>query len=374
MAGIYIHIPFCRKACIYCDFHFSTVLKSKNDLIKSILIEQELRKNYLEDEVIETIYFGGGTPSVLDKRDLELILNQIYTYNRVDVNVEISLECNPDDLDEKYLIDLKSLGINRLSIGLQSFNEEELQWMNRSHTAIQAERCVKLAQDIGFSNISVDLIYGSKFQTEELWLENLNKVFQLKVQHLSAYNLTVENKTVLGHNVKIGKELETDESLSVHHFNSLLIHAEKNGFIQYEISNFCVEGYYSRHNSNYWKGSKYLGLGPSAHSFNINSRQWNISNNNAYINQLKKGKQPFELENLSSEQCYNEYVMTSLRTIWGVSRVEIKRRFGDVFLTHFNSTISSYIQSEDVIVNNEVYVLSNKGKLLADRIASDVFI
>ncbi len=374
MPGIYIHIPFCHKACIYCDFHFSTSLKNKSGLLKSMLTEHELRKDYLGHEPVETIYFGGGTPSVLNQAELLSLLNQVYALHKVSETPEITLECNPDDLNGAYLKELKAAGINRLSIGLQSFNEEELKWMNRNHTAVQAEDCVKKAQDAGFSNISIDLIYGSKFQTNQLWLDNLNKAFDLNVQHLSAYNLTVEMKTTLGHLVKKGEEAETDDQLSATQFNTLMQAAKRNGFIHYEISNFCKEGFYSRHNSSYWKGAKYLGLGPSAHSFNGTSRQWNISNNNLYIKKINEGIVPAETEELTTEQAYNEYILTSLRTMWGTAPHYIQGTFGDKYLDHFTKKIEPYVHSGHALLQGNYFVLSDKGKLLADRIASDLFI
>ncbi|MFL5752242.1 MAG: radical SAM family heme chaperone HemW [Bacteroidia bacterium] len=374
MAGIYIHIPYCKKACIYCDFHFSTTLKNKNELLSSLAKELRLRKDYLEGEVIETIYFGGGTPSILSAGEIEALLHEINQLHLVKGNVEITLEANPDDLNPKYLEQLKRSGINRLSIGLQSFEEDELKWMNRAHTAMESEASVKAAQDAGFGNISIDLIYGSKFQTPEIWEHNLEKAFALNVQHISAYNLTVEEKTILGNLVHKGKEKEVSELSSSAYFEQLIKEASKNDFIHYEISNFCREGFYSRHNSSYWRGKKYMGIGPSAHSYNSNSRQWNIKNNALYIRSLNEDKLNFELEQLTVEQHYNEYLLTTLRTIWGAELAFITSGFGIGYAEHCMAEAQKYIDSGHLVYRENKLILSDKGKLLADRIASDLFI
>ncbi len=373
MAGIYIHIPFCRKACIYCDFHFSTSLKSKTELLKAIVREHELRSGYLEKQEVTSIYFGGGTPSVLNEEDLALLLEPLYKMHSINPHVEITLECNPDDLSTAYMQTLKKSGINRLSVGAQSFIDEELKWMNRGHNAVQSKDTVKRAQDLGFDNISIDLIYGSKFQSEQAWEDNLHQAFDLNIQHLSAYNLTVEKGTALGYFVSKGKEQETDEQLSALHFQALQDAAQKHDFVHYEISNFAKEGYYSRHNSSYWKGAWYLGLGPSAHSFNGVSRQWNISNNQVYIKKLAQNNVPCELEVLSVDQRYNEYILTGLRTIWGVRPEFILREFGQEYLLHFTEHSKSYVQSGHLQQQGDACVLSASGKLLADKIASDLF-
>jgi oxygen-independent coproporphyrinogen-3 oxidase len=373
MQGIYLHIPFCRKACTYCDFHFSTQLKTKGLLVDAICKEIELRKDFLEGKHIDTIYFGGGTPSVLDKKELEKIFSTLSKYFSWKKNIEITLESNPDDLSKEKLVELKGIGINRLSIGLQSFDEEELKWMNRAHNAKQSEECVKLAQDLGFNNISIDLIYGSKFQTIENWKKTLEKAITLNVQHISSYNLTVEEKTALGIAVSKGNEPFVDEEKSSEQFLMMMDHLEKNGFEHYEISNFAKENFQAVHNTNYWKGANYLGLGPSAHSFNGESRQWNISNNALYVKAINEGTEFFEIEKLSDQNRYNEYVLTRLRTKWGCDLDYIKMEFGNEFAKHFLEASKNYLPYS-IQKNENIYSLTTKGKLLADKIAMELFI
>jgi oxygen-independent coproporphyrinogen-3 oxidase len=375
VSGIYIHIPFCKKACHYCDFHFSTSLQHKDALVKSILTEIDLRNHYLPDKQIETIYFGGGTPSLLSEKETFLILEKIYKLYTVSKNAEITFECNPDDLSDEKLKELMRLEINRLSIGLQSFDEEELIWMNRAHTAKESEASVKRAQDRGFENITIDLIYGSKFSTITNWKKTLDKAIALDVKHISSYNLTIEEKTKLGHDVKAKKEIAVDDEKSSEMFLEMIDRLEKNNFIQYEISNFGKEGFFSTHNSNYWKGQHYLGLGPSAHSFDGASRQWNVANNNLYIKQVaEKGDTYFEKEVLTEKERFNEYMLTSLRTIWGIDLNYLKANFNSDFVKTFLTQIDIYIKQERVFVNSNTYTLTDKGKLLADKIASELFI
>lgn len=372
MQGIYLHIPFCRKACLYCDFHFSTQLKTKGILVDAICKEIELQKNFLEGKKIDTIYFGGGTPSVLEKNELEKIFNALSNYFNWDKNAEITLECNPDDLDKEKLKALKELGINRLSIGLQSFDDKELKWMNRLHTAAESEACVKLAQEIGFNNISIDLIYGSKFQTIENWKKTLEKAISLNVQHISSYNLTVEERTELGNAVLKGKENPVDEEKSSEQFLVMMNTLQANGFEHYEISNFAKKGFEAIHNTNYWKGAKYLGLGPSAHSFNGVSRQWNISNNALYVKAINEGTEFYETETLSKLNRYNEYILTRLRTKWGCDLNYIKTQFGEDFAEHFSETSKNYLP-RSIQKNGTIYSLTTEGKLLADKIAMELF-
>lgn len=374
MSGIYLHIPFCKQACHYCDFHFSTSLKNKETLVKSILTEMDYRIGYLPNKTINTIYFGGGTPSLLSEREIFLLLEKIHKLYNVSKNAEITLECNPDDLTDEKLKELKRLEINRLSIGLQSFDEEELIWMNRAHTAKQSESSVKRAQDRGFENITIDLIYGSKFSNLSNWKKTLDKVIALEVPHISSYNLTIEEKTKLGHDFKIKKEVAIDDEKSSELFIEMIERLEKNNFIHYEISNFGKEGFFSIHNSNYWKGEHYIGLGPSAHSFDGTSRQWNISNNNIYIKHLsEKSEAYFEKEVLTETERFNEYILTSLRTIWGVDLKYLKSNFNTDFVKQFEIQIQEYIKQGTIIVKESTYTLTEKGKLLADRIASDLF-
>ncbi|MCC6182094.1 MAG: radical SAM family heme chaperone HemW [Bacteroidia bacterium] len=375
MSGIYIHIPFCKQACNYCDFHFSTSLKNKDALIKALLLEIELRKNYLKDSTIETIYFGGGTPSVLSEKDVFNLLEIIYKQYNVSSSAEITLECNPDDLSNEKLMELKRLEINRLSIGLQSFSDEELKWMNRAHTAQESESSVKRAQDKGFENITIDLIYGSKFSNITNWRSSLRKAIQLNVPHISAYNLTIEEKTKLGHDYKYQLEKPIDDEKSSEMFIEMIEVLQKNNFIQYEISNFAKEGFYSIHNSNYWKGKYYIGLGPSAHSFDGVSRQWNISNNNLYIKYLNEGaKKYYEKEILSEVDRYNEYILLSLRTIWGIDLNYLNQSFDISFNSTFQLQLGKLLRQEKVVIKGNIVTLTNQGKLLADKIASDLFV
>jgi oxygen-independent coproporphyrinogen-3 oxidase len=374
LSGIYIHIPFCKQACNYCDFHFSTSLQNKDALVNAILAEIDLRKNYLEDRNIETIYFGGGTPSLLSEKELNLILAKLYNTFTVSNHAEVTLECNPDDLSELKLKELKRAEINRLSIGLQSFNEDELQWMNRAHTAKESEASVKRAQDKGFENITIDLIYGSKFSNSGNWKKTLDKAIALDVKHISSYNLTIEDKTKLGHDFKSKKEAAIDDEKSSELFLEMIDRLEKNEFIHYEISNFGKEGFFSTHNSNYWKGHHYLGLGPSAHSFDGTSRQWNAANNTKYIKEVSgKTEHYFEKEVLTETERFNEYILTTLRTIWGIDRDYLKKNFNPDFIAAFNKQVVTYLDNKTIVLKDNCYVLTNEGKLLADRIASELF-
>lgn len=373
MSGIYLHIPFCRKACTYCDFHFSTSLEKLDEMEKAILTEMELRHTYLPlDEALESIYFGGGTPSLLAPSAIGKMvekLNQFYKWNK---NAELTLEANPDDITPRNLKAWKESGINRLSIGLQSFLDEELKWMNRAHSAEESISSVKMAQDAGFDNITIDLIYGTKFQNLYTWQDTLRKAIGLNTQHISAYNLTIENKTVLGVNHAKGKEPSVSEELSSLQFQVMRQELHKAGFIHYEISNFGKEGFFAKHNSNYWNGKSYLGLGPSAHSFNGTSRQWNVKSNAQYIQLLNSGKNYFEIEQLTEKDRYNEYVLTRLRTIWGCDTQEMKKLFGEEKVAYFKNGISVFNGLYDE--ENGIYTLNEEGKLKADGIASELFL
>jgi oxygen-independent coproporphyrinogen-3 oxidase len=373
MAGIYIHIPFCKQACNYCDFHFSTSLKNKDPFLKALKKEIEIQKNYLGTETISTIYFGGGTPSLLSQRELMEIFETLYKNFNIIPSPEITFEANPDDLILQKIIDLKATPVNRFSIGIQSFYDEDLKLMNRAHRSVEALDAVKSAQDNGFSNITIDLIYGIPGLTEHKWRNNLQIAFALGVKHISAYCLTVEPKTALAHAVAAGNIKNVDEQQSIEQFDIMLEGMRNNDFIQYEISNFCKEGFYSKHNSNYWLKEKYLGLGPSAHSFNDDSRQWNISNNALYIKALERNELNYEKEMLTSSQRYNEYVLTSLRTIWGTDLEHIENSFGSDEKENCLKAARKYILSDDLIYDGNKLFLSNKGKLIADRIASDLF-
>lgn len=372
MASIYIHIPYCKQACTYCDFHFSTNLNTKNLLVNSIVNELKNRHNYLKNNSLESIYFGGGTPSLLNKGEFEAIFEALISFFVFDKSTEITIEANPDDVSVENLKLWKKLGINRLSIGLQSFNDEELIWMNRAHSAEQSVKSVLLAQDFGFDNITIDLIYGSKFQNLNSWEKTLKQAVDLNPQHISSYNLTIENKTVLGKNNLKGKEPSIDDDLSSKQFLMLSDFLKVSGFIHYEISNFGKPGFFAKHNSNYWLQKEYLGVGPSAHSFNGSSRQWNLKNNNLYIKAISENTNYFEREELSIKDRFNEYVLTRLRTIWGCNVEEIKTLFGEKILSHFLKIAEQ--KKNDFETNDSVYTLTKKARLFADGIASDFFI
>lgn len=372
MAGIYLHIPFCKQACNYCDFHFSTQLSAKDLFVKAIIKELDQRASYLNGKTVHSIYFGGGTPSLLTPFELQQILEAVSFHFVWDKNAELTLEANPDDIDRTKLSEWRTLGINRLSIGLQSFNDEELKWMNRAHTAAESLASVKMAQDAGIENLSIDLIYGSKFQDLMSWENTLTEAIKLQCKHISSYNLTIEHKTALGSNYTKGKEPPVNEDLSSRQFLLMSQMLEDAGFLHYEISNFGKEGFLAQHNSSYWKQQPYLGLGPSAHSFNVNSRQWNIKNNNAYIKAIETGSVYFEREELSLNDRYNEYVLTRLRTIWGCDENEIRDLFGNKIHQHFLKVSSA--QADFVISNNGIYTLNKAGKLMADGIAAKLFI
>ena len=371
MAGIYLHIPFCKQACHYCNFHFSTSLKYKEEMVEAMLKELELQKEYLGGEIIETIYLGGGTPSLLGQRDLDLVFEKIISQFQISQFPEISLEANPDDLTVEKINALKNTPINRLSIGIQSFFEEDLKFMNRAHNAQEAETCIKNAQVAGFENLTIDLIYGSPTTPDVHWEKNIEKAIEFNVPHLSCYCLTVEPKTALDHFVKTGKAKPVDEEQAAHQFDILTNKLNASNYEHYEISNFAKDGFYSKHNSNYWKGKKYLGIGPSAHSFNGESRQWNMANNAKYMGSLKENKLNYEMEILTPEQQYNEYVMTALRTMWGIDFLKIKNMSqADYFLKNINP----FIEQKLIVENNGHFKLTNKGKFLADGIAAELFL
>jgi len=374
MSGIYIHIPFCRQACHYCDFHFSTSLKSKNDFLDALKKEIYLQKDYLETKNISTVYFGGGTPSVLSGNEICGILDELSNCFSIDKDAEITLEANPDDLSKEKLKELAQTPVNRLSIGIQSFSDEDLKFLNRIHNSSDAIRSVKEAQESGFQNITIDLIYGIQTLTNEQWEKNIQTAFSLDVPHISCYSLTVEPRTALAAFIKKGKMMQVDPQKSAEQFGILMNEMVKNNFIHYEISNFCKEDFYSKHNSSYWRGATYLGLGSSAHSYDGHSRQWNVSSNQAYINSIQKNILPFEREVLSQEQKFNEYIMTSLRTIWGTDLEIVKNKFSKNYLSHFLKDIEKLLAQKLLKQEGEKIFLTDKGKLFADKIASDLFI
>lgn len=374
MAGIYLHIPFCKQACHYCDFHFSTSLANKAPFVDALLKEIELTREYLSGDTIKTIYFGGGTPSLLTGDELKRILDKLYQTYDVVSDSEITLEANPDDLNMQKIIELKSSPVNRLSIGIQSFRDQDLKMMNRAHNAQEADYSVKAAQDKGFENITIDLIYSIPQLSLMDWKENLHKAFALQVQHISAYSLTFEPKTVFGTYEKRGLMKPVEQELSSEQFLTMLQEMRANGFEQYEVSNFCKPGYESKHNSAYWSGEKYLGLGPSAHSFDGNSRQWNVANNSVYIRSLMEGKLSFEREELDARTQLNEYLMTGLRTRKGVDLQRIQSLFGVDLYKLYKDLLDELIHQGKVIIDGSRMALTDEGLLMADRIASDLFI
>lgn len=372
MAGIYIHVPFCKQACHYCDFHFSTSLKNKKPLIAAILKELELRKTYLPNDNIDTIYFGGGTPSLLDTEEIQQILAQINTLFKVATDAEITLEANPDDLTIPKIKSLKAAGINRLSIGIQSFYDEDLSDMNRAHNANEAKVVVQNCLNQGFEHLSIDLIYGGTTLSDENWIQNLKTAFNSGINHLSAYSLTVEPKTALSSFIAKGKKAPLEDEKSIRHFEILKSMAKEHGFEHYEISNLAKPGHYSTHNTNYWKGEPYLGVGPSAHSFDGNSRQWNVRNNSQYIKLVGENGAYFEQEQLSPYDQYNEYMMTALRTTWGVDFNIIQERFGAELLSYLEEQIQQI--SNNLIEETAIgFKLSTAGMNVADTVISECF-
>ncbi len=373
MAGIYIHIPFCKQACHYCDFHFSTQLKHKDELVAALLLELQIRRNYLGDAPIDSIYFGGGSPSILPAKDIAQILQYIVNNFEVNSDAEITLEANPDDLNKEKLKAYVQMGINRLSIGIQSFIDRDLIWMNRAHNSAEAKSCIKRAQDIGIENLSVDLIYGLPELSDKEWQENIAIALSHDIPHISSYALTVEEKTALASFINNGKQKPLVEEKTAYQFEILQSVMADNQFIHYEISNFCKEGHYAKHNTAYWKGHSYLGIGPSAHSYNQSTREWNIANNHQYIDQIRRDIIPSTIEILSLENRMNEYLMLSLRTIWGADLNYFEDAFGSA-----NKNIL-LLKAEDKIKNkwlsnaNHKLNITNNGKLMADKIAAELF-
>ncbi|QCE41512.1 radical SAM family heme chaperone HemW [Psychroserpens sp. NJDZ02] len=388
MSGIYIHIPFCKQACHYCDFHFSTSMKKKDQLIFALAKEMELRKDEFKNTTVETIYFGGGTPSVLSADELQYLIDSVYLNYKVIDNPEITLEANPDDLIidadvalsavevqslyQSKFEDLKKTGINRLSIGVQSFHEKDLKLMNRAHNAEEAKRCLQFATQY-FDNISLDLIYGIPNSTNAEWLENIQTALSFGVPHISSYALTVEPKTALASFIAKGVIDNVDDDLAHDQFHILIEALNLAGFDHYELSNFGKKGFYSKNNSAYWLGKPYLGIGPSAHSFNGEERAWNVKNNSIYINKITQNEQPLEIETLTLNDKYNEFVMTGLRTIWGVSLNKIEKQFGKPFLEYLLQQANQYIDKQMLYIEDDNLKTTKSGKFLSDGIASDLF-
>ncbi len=372
MAGIYIHIPFCKQACHYCDFHFSTSLQKKETMIEALAKEIQLRKNEFENQEIETIYFGGGTPSLLTVENINFLIDSVYENYKIVENHEITLEANPDDLDQEKIIALSKTKINRLSIGIQSFFEADLKLMNRVHNAEEAKKCLETATKY-FDNISIDLIYGIPSLSDEKWLENINTALSYHTKHISSYALTVEPKTALYFQVKNKIIPKPDEDQAKNQFDILVEKLQQNGFVHYEISNFGKENYFSKNNTSYWQGKKYIGIGPSAHSFDGQKRSWNVANNNLYLKSILENKLPNEYEILSKTDLYNEYVMTGLRTIWGISLDKIEVDFGAIYLAYLVKQAKKYFENESLYKKDNTIFTHQKARFLTDGIASDLF-
>lgn len=378
MAGIYIHIPFCRQACHYCNFHFSVSLRQKADFLQALKQEIRLQKDFFAfmqqpQLELDTLYLGGGTPSILERHELEEILAEVLHYFPLKADAEITLEANPDDLTPEKLQVLSQTPINRLSIGVQSFHEQDLRYMNRAHNVQQARDSILHAQHLGFDNLTVDLIYGTPGLTDEHWAANVQMLVDMQVPHISAYSLTIEKQTALDVFIRKGERRAVDEEQAARQFEMLCQMMAHYGYEHYEISNFAKPGFYSRHNRSYWSGEPYLGLGPSAHSFRPGERIWNPANTSRYIEALEKGQLPIEREELSDAQAYNEYVMIGLRTMWGVSLEEISRRFGPDSLQYLQKAASRFFHTQLLEVRDKHLLVTAKGKFLADGIAADLF-
>lgn len=372
MAGLYLHIPFCKQACNYCDFHFSTSMKNKEAMVAALAQEMRLRKDELQDEVLETIYFGGGTPSVLSLGEIDALIATVYQYFNVANAPEITLEANPDDLSDQKIVALSQSGINRLSIGIQSFFDDDLQMMNRAHNSAEALKSLDFAAK-HFDNISIDLIYGIPGMSNEKWRQNIQTALSFGIPHISSYALTVEPQTALKRLIAAGQVAPVTDDLAASHFQILVEVLQQNGFVHYELSNFGKPGYFSRNNSAYWLGKKYLGIGPSAHSYDGLSRSWNVANNNLYLKAIANNQLPSEAENLSATDRYNEAVMTGLRTVWGVSFDRIEKESGRFYVDYLLAESSRFVADGLLEITNGTLKTTAKGKFLADGLASDLF-
>ncbi len=372
MAGIYIHVPFCKTRCIYCDFYTRTNMEQKTPYVSAICKELVLRKEYIGNEPISTIYFGGGTPSQLSKIDFNSILKTIRDTFDIENDAEITLEANPDDLNEKYLNMLTESGFNRLSMGVQSFDDKQLQFLNRRHSAQKAIDAVKMSKQAGFSNISIDLMYGLPDLTSDIWNQTLDTAIDLDIQHISSYHLIYEQGTKLYRLLQKGEVKSVEEELSVDMFSTLIKRLSDAEFIHYEISNFGKERYFSRHNSSYWLGAKYLGTGPSAHSYNRQNRCWNISSIPKYIQAIENGQPDIEIEELDLKTRYNDFILTGMRTMWGISRTELKNEFGEKLSDYCDKNIERHLKSNDAFLDGDNYKISSKGIFVSDSIMSDL--
>lgn len=370
---LYLHIPFCKQKCSYCNFHFSTVLKHKTEMIEAICKELELRKNEI-NQPLETIYFGGGTPSILTDKELGQIFNKIEQLFEIQPNAEITLEANPDDLNAPKVKELRQTPVNRFSIGIQSFFNEDLQLMNRAHSAQEADASIKRVQDAGFENITIDLIYGAPTTTDTMWKQNLQKTLDLQVPHVSSYALTVEPKTILQHQISKGILTEINDARQQNQFNVLVETLTQNGFDHYEISNFGKQDFHSKHNSAYWKGKCYIGIGPSAHSYNVNSRAWNISNNTQYIKEIQQNKMPQEIEHLSHEDILNELTMIGLRTNYGIDLSKLQQQIPEDIYNEWFVGVERFSQEGKLMRKDNRLFLNPEYRFFADGIASELFV
>lgn len=374
MAGIYLHIPFCKQACTYCNFHFTTSLRYKDDLVKALVKEAEAERDYLGGETVNTVYFGGGTPSLLSISDLEYLISDLYKNYSIAADAEVTLEANPDDVSKENVTAWKRLGINRLSIGVQSFFEEELRWMNRAHNASQAKLCIEAGYEAGIDNLSIDLIYGSPLLTDEIWEQNVQTAVDYNIKHLSCYALTVEEKTPLHKNISLNKSVDVDNNKQARQFLQLMQWLRNAGYEHYEVSNFAKPGFRSQHNSSYWKGTSYLGLGPSAHSFNGRERRWNVANNAVYIKAINEETSQREVEMLTPVQQLNETIMISLRTMEGMNLNKIETIWGTKEKHRLEKELAKYIKNGLVKMHGCYARLTDEGMLRADGIAADFFV
>ncbi|MFC2111841.1 radical SAM family heme chaperone HemW [Bacteroidota bacterium] len=374
MAGLYIHIPFCRDACTYCDFHFSISLNQLEPMLQAINKEIITERDYLEGEELETIYLGGGTPSLLTQKQIEKLFTTIRANYSVNEKAEITLEANPDDLDPGYLSSLRKSGINRLSIGIQSFFDEDLELMNRRHTSSQSKKCLESAYSEGFNNLNLDLIYGMPGMSIKKWQDNLKTALEFKPKHIAAYHLTYEPGTELDYRRSKNRVIPVDENRSYDHYSLLVEIMETSGYEHYEISNFALPGYFSKHNSAYWKGEKYLGIGPSAHSYNGLGRRWNIAKNASYIRGIKEGNSIYKGEFLEKKDRFHDYLMTSLRTSWGVDMLYLRKEWGDEYCEHILKQSVPYVQNGKIVLSGDKLILSTEGMFIADHILREMFI
>ncbi|MCD7898949.1 MAG: radical SAM family heme chaperone HemW [Bacteroides sp.] len=372
MAGIYLHIPFCQTRCIYCDFYSTTQMELKSRYVEALCTELKSRGNYLNGDTIETIYFGGGTPSQLSYDDFEKIFSAIDSTFGLQNVKEVTLEANPDDLSPNYLKELAALPFNRLSVGIQTFSDTTLQILKRRHTASQAVVAVENARKAGFRNISIDLMYGLPDETTKNWLTDLNQAIDLYPEHISAYHLTYEEGTILRKLLQENKIREVDEDKSLLFFQLLIEKLKEAGYEHYEISNFCLPGKYSQHNTSYWQGIPYLGIGASAHSYNGNSREWNVSSIQSYIKGIETDNRSFEIEELDKDTCYNDYIITSLRTRWGISLNHLQANFGGEYVSWLLHIAEKYLRNETLKKENEHLILTQSGIFVSDNIMSDL--